>query len=132
MRTRDWLEDLRGLSTEKVIVRHHPSTDRYLFSAAAGLPRVLSEGEAIGWRELNGESKECVELVIWTPPLNRGDCGLYVCGRLYFDAKSSPISATIFCFYDGTEKSPCYKTKDEAIHAMKRWALKHKSHYKEL
>ena len=131
MRPRDWLKDIRNLSPEQIIVRHLPPTDRYMFSAAAALQRVLTSGEVLGWRELSGEPKKCIEVVVWTSSLNRGECGLYVCCRLHYGDKQSATSATIFCFYDGTEKSPCFKGKSEAIQAMKKWALTHKTRYTE-
>ena len=122
---------MNNLAPEKVIIRHHPPTDRYVFNAAAALPSVLLDGEVLGWRAMNASMGTIVEIVIWTPPLNPGQCGHYVCCRLHYDDGSAIGGATVFCFYDGSGRFPCYRTKREAAQAMRSWARNNGAKYLE-
>ena len=129
---RDWLADLGSLGSERVFIRHNPLTDRYIYNAAAALARVMVEGDLIGWREVPGPYHQSVEAVVWTESLNHGQCGLYTGYRIHYEDDLRPLSASIFCFYDGTGKSPCLKTKREALRHMRKWAITHGVEYMEL
>lgn len=131
MRYRNWLKELQRLPAEKIMIRHNPPTDRYVYNAAVALPRILRDGEIIGWRKIPAIDGQKIELVIWAAPLNPGQCGFYVGCRLRYGEDGPALGASIFCFYDGSDKSPCHKTKHEAVQSMRSWACSQGVQYTE-
>jgi hypothetical protein len=108
----DWLARLRNLGPDQVFVQHRPPTPRY-GRAQAKLSYLLREAILLGVKHERG-TRSRVEIAIWTrPPTGRG-FGYYACFRLFFEG-TELIAALLFCFYDGTERSPGFKSVDAAI-----------------
>ena len=107
----DLLARLRGLGPGQVFVQHHPPTPRY-GRAQTKLSYLLREAILLGIkREPRTPSR--LEIAIWTrPPTGRG-FGYYACFRLFFE-RAQLVAALLFCFYDGTERSPGFKSIDAA------------------
>lgn len=107
-----WLDRVRDLPPERVFVQHNPPTARY-GRAQVKLGYVLREAHYLGVREAEG-SQTRLEIATWTrAPSGRG-FGYYACFRLYFD-KDVLAAAMLFCFYDGTERSPGFKSLEAAL-----------------
>jgi len=105
--------DLRSLPPERVDVRHEPMTDRY-FRAIDKRKMILRLGTFLGIRETR--SGRSWEISMWLQhPTGRTRCGYYAVFRIFYSATNKPVSATMFCFYDGTDKSPCLKTPASAL-----------------
>lgn len=122
-RTRDWLAEVRKLPKAMVFVQHNPATPRY-GRALAKLGYVLRESIGLGVRRSEGTTGS-VEIASWSPNPDGLGYGYYSCFRLYLDgAQDQVVSAVLFCFYDGTEKSPGFRTLSSAqeycrLHAFK-------------
>ena len=105
--------DLRSLLPERVDVRHEPMTDRY-FRAIDKRKMILRFGTCLGVRETG--SRRSREIAMWLQhPTGRKRCGYYATFRIFYTTRGTPVSATLFCFYDGTDKSPCLKTHASAL-----------------
>lgn len=91
----------------------------------------MSDGEVLGWRAVESSDHPIVEVIFWVAPFSLGQCGLYVGCRIHYEDDFRTRSASIFCFYDGTSKSPCFKTRREATKRLKQWAQQHGVQYKE-
>jgi hypothetical protein len=112
----DWLDVLRKLDgADRVFVRHEPTTPRYV-RAGQKLTYVLRDAVVLGTHP--GEQPGTIEVAAWArSPTGKGS-GFYCCFRIEFE-DSTPVEATLFCFYDGTEGSVTTKTH-EAAEALAR------------
>jgi hypothetical protein len=124
------LVDLKFLGLDGIVIRHNPMTKRYLIQASASLQRLLDKGKVLGWRLIPSKYERSVELSLFVDAALdiEKDCGLYGCFRIHYD-RGRPFEATFFCFYNGEDKSPCIKSRDEAKNWMKEWAKKNHTEY---
>lgn len=99
----DWLEWLRGLGGDQLFVAHEPLTPRYE-RAGLRLPYLLRTATLLGERD--GETDGSIEIATWSPPPTGRGPGLYACFRIF----RRQSLCVLFCFYDGTEKSPAIKS----------------------
>ena len=108
----DALASLRSLPAASRIVSHRPETPRYA-RARVQLAYVVSRSVALGVRAGEAGLPVAVEIALWvSPPSGRG-YGFYSCFRLLRDA-GVVTAAVLFCFYDGTERSPGFRTETAA------------------
>jgi len=109
--TEYWLERVRDLPSARVFVVHNPPTPRY-GRAQVKLEYVVRTASPLGSRDVPGHSQR-LEIAVWSPsPTGKGH-GYYACFRLFLkDAEL--VSALLFCFYDGTEQSPGFRTREAA------------------
>ena len=117
---------LQALPPEAVDVVHEPMTERY-FRASDKRKLIIKTGIFLGTRR--AEAINAQELAMWMPnPSGGRRCGYYANFRLFYSAEGEPLSATLYCFYDGTHKSPCLRTqgsahayaKSEGFHAQEK------------
>ena len=104
---RDWLSEIRALPKSRVFVQHNPPTPRY-GRAASKLGYLLRSAVVLGVRR-EGAADERVEISVWAPNAEGRGTGYYGCFRLYFERDAVSL-ALLFCFYDGTEKSPGFRS----------------------
>ena len=92
---------------------------------------VVERGEVIAWRKIESNFFQSFEVIFFCPPQagsgNR-PCGLYVGTRFHFESKED-YSITIFCFYSGVDKSPCFKQLGEAFHWLDQVEVKYNIKY---
>jgi hypothetical protein len=98
----DWLEALRGLPRQNLIVSHNPPSPRYE-RAARQKDWILQQGKVIGIAHADDDPL-VVEIVVWTEPMRNGSYGLYVVFRVFCQKNYLPYFAVLFCFYDGKDK----------------------------
>lgn len=106
MERRDWLDDIGALPARAVFVMHEPTTPRY-GRAQAKLRYLLRESQVVGHRD--ADYPGAIEIAAWAPSPS-GGVGYYSCFRLFLGSDREVIAAVLFCFYDGTEKSPGFKS----------------------
>jgi len=104
---------VRGLPARRIFVEHEPDTPRYQ-RARDCLDVILSQGLPLGVRRIADEPDAPQELALWVPPLSGRGSGAYVCLRVYSHEAEVTV-AVLFCFYDGTEKSPVFRSYDAAV-----------------
>lgn len=106
-----WLDEVRKLPRERVFVQHNPPTPRY-GRAQAKLGYLLEASTLVGVRP-HETLPHCFEVAAWAPrPEGRGH-GYYTCFRLFLERDNVTL-ALLFCFYDGTERSPGLRSLDAA------------------
>jgi hypothetical protein len=108
----DWLARLRSLGPDQVFVRHVPMTPRY-GRAAQKLRYVLRASTVLGVRATARHGTDAVEIATWAPAPSGPGHGYYACFRIFLEG-GRPSSAVLFRFYDGTDKSPGFKSLDSA------------------
>lgn len=107
----DWLEELLGLPPDARYVKHNPASPRY-FRGAQKLGYVLRNGSFLG-SQPDAERSDAVCVALWAPPGHGRGKGYYCCFRVYVvDGKVQ--YAVMYCFYDGTDESPGFKTESSA------------------
>ena len=109
---RDYLSDLRSLPLRQVAVRHEPMTKRYQY-AAEKMERILDNSAYVGMHAVS--LPHVIEVALFLEnERNTKKPGWYSCFRLFYSTDERILSATLFCFYDGTEKSPAIYSLDAA------------------
>ncbi len=109
---RDWLDEVRRLPADRIFVLHNPPTPRY-GRAQAKLGYLLKGSTYLGLRP-HESGVDRVEVALWAPnPEGRGH-GYYACLRLFME-RGVVSAAMLFCFYDGTEKSPGMRSLMSAL-----------------
>lgn len=109
----NWLAALNELPLDLVSVAHQPMTPRYSRALDKRI-YLIREGVLLG--ERSASYNNAVEIALFAEnPNGSKKPGFYACIRLFLDEKKTVLSAVIFCFYDGTEKSPGYKCVDSAL-----------------
>ena len=109
----NWLGVLKELPLDLVSVAHQPMTPRYSRALDKRI-YLLREGVLLG--ERSASFKQAVEIALFAEnPNGNKKPGYYACVRIFLDEKRTVLSAVIFCFYDGTEKSPGFKNVDAAL-----------------
>ncbi len=109
-REEDWLARLQELPADQVFVQHEPPTARY-GRAQAKLAYLIREAHYLGCRAT--DRADATEIAIWARPSAGRGYGYYACFR-FFVRGEEPMVAVLFCFYDGTDRSPGFKTLDAA------------------
>lgn len=108
----DWLGSLRAMPLDLVGVSHEPMTFRYSRAFDKRL-YLLREGILLGVR--SASYKQSLEIALFAEhPNGNSKHGYYACFRIFLSDENSVLSAVLFCFYDGTEKSPGFKKRDAA------------------
>jgi hypothetical protein len=109
----NWLDALQKLPLDLVSVAHQPMTPRYSRAIDKRI-YLLREGVLLG--ERSASYKQAVEVALFAEnPNGNKKPGYYAGVRIFLDEKKTVLSAVIFCFYDGTEKSPGFKNVDAAF-----------------
>ena len=106
----DWLHEIRALPASRRAVQHQPETPRYA-RARAKLRYVLECGIYLGGRQ-STHHRKAAEIAVWAPPGHGRGPGYYGCFRIYHPPGEAPF-ALLFCFYDGTEGSPGFKSVEQ-------------------
>ena len=108
----NWLDAVRALPKQALVVSHNPMTPRY-DRALAKMSYLLRRSILLGERDAD-QHADAVEIATWAPPpTGRGD-GYYCCFRLHLDEHGQVWFARLFCFYDGTESSHGFKSSQTA------------------
>lgn len=107
----DWLQALRELPEGAVWVQHRPLTPRYV-RAALKLASILRSAVLLGLRR--AERLHHTELATWSPPADGRGCGYYCCFRVFGSATTRVDGAVLFCFYDGRDLSPGFRSLSAA------------------
>lgn len=107
-----WLELLRQLPPDRRAVVHKPPTERYGI-AYQKLHYVVRNALFLGTQP-DAERPGSFLLAVWASPSDGRGFGYYCCFRLYFEEGDITFAA-MYCFYDGTRKSPGFKTFDAAL-----------------
>ena len=126
----DWLEALRGLPRQNIIVSHNPPSPRYE-RASRQKDWVLLQGKAIGIVQVD-EDPFVVELVVWTESLHCGSYELYVAFRVFCQENYLPYFAVLFCFYNGKDKGRGQSERKFKSEESARSFLRSFSKYEEL
>jgi hypothetical protein len=108
----NWLSQLQTLPPDRLFVEHHPPTPRY-GRAQSKLRWLVRESVLLGERPASRKSDNSVEIAVWARPAT-GKHGYYSCFRLFLEGEEV-LSALLFCFYDGTEESPGFRSVDGAL-----------------
>lgn len=103
----DWIRALRELPEGAVWVQHRPHTSRYV-RAAAKLVSVLRSAILLGLRR--AEHPQHTEIAAWSPPGDGRGCGFYCCFRVFGSPATGVNGAVLFCFYDGRDLSPGFRS----------------------
>ncbi|MDA0746934.1 MAG: hypothetical protein O2954_10470 [bacterium] len=107
----DWLKEIEKLSPRQRAVQHEPETPRYAH-ARGKLRYLIASGRYLGERRVENRRWE-IEIAVWAPPERKRNPGYYGCFRIYFKG-NEVIFAVLFCFYDGTEGSPGFRSLESA------------------
>jgi hypothetical protein len=72
----------------------------------------VGRGRYLGERSVEKRRRE-IEIAVWAPPEQGRRPGYYCCFRIYFKGDDM-VFAVLFCFYDGTEGSPGFRSFESA------------------
>ena len=106
-----WLDSLLELNPQQLAVIHDPMTARYQ-RAGTLLRYLLKHGVYLGSRP-HDEQDDALEIAAWAPPVSGRGPGYYACFRIYLEF-GAPSFAVLFAFYDGTDRSPAFRSVDDA------------------
>ena len=109
----DCIAELQALGPEQIFVQHFPMTPRY-GRAAQKLRYILRASSVLGQRAVADPGIDAVEVAVWAPPPYGRGHGYYVCFRVFME-DGQPSAAVLFCFYDGTGKSPGFRSMSSAM-----------------
>lgn len=114
----DWFSALRSLPPTCRAVHHQPLTVRYS-RASQKLAYIIDNSVFLGQQQ-DPERPHAMLIAVWAPPpVGRGS-GIYACFRIRQE-DGVVTSATLYCFYDGTDGSPSIKSEETGY----RFALQH-------
>ena len=122
----DWLALLKELPDDRIFVQHEPPTPRY-GRAQTKLRYVLRASNYLGWRHSRGSAADSIDIALWSPPAHGRGHGYYTCFRL-LRSDDEVVAGVLFCFYDGTEKSPGFKSRSAAQAFAEGHAFKCEDH----
>ncbi len=108
----NWKQILQQLTPDACFVEHHPLTPRYE-RAANKIEYLLENALVLGVREADSKQAGCREIAIWAPEPTRRRDGYYACFRVFLD-DGAPSFAVLYCFYDGTDRSPGLRSAETA------------------
>ena len=103
---------MAALPRTRRIVLHQPETARYQ-RAREKFDYLLTAAVVLGVRQQSPEVAS-EEIAIWAPSANGQSSGNYACVRLYYESLELTL-AVLFCFYDGTERSPGFRSEGAAL-----------------
>lgn len=106
----NWLKEIRNLLPHQLAVEHQPETPRYS-RARSKLRYIVNRGMYLGKRD---KKERTLEIAVWTPSEQGKGMGYYSCLRVYFK-EDDLLCAVLFSFYDGTEKSPGFRSFASAL-----------------
>lgn len=104
----DYFKLLIALGPAQRAVLHEPETARYS-RARTKLNYLLAHATPVGIRVPGGDSSTSVELACWARPSGGRGYGYFAIFRLS-RSRGNVVFATLFCFYDGTEGSPGFRS----------------------
>ena len=107
----NWFSTLRNLPPSCRAVSHQPLTPRYS-RANQKLDYLISNGVYLGCRA-DPERRNVVLIAVWAPPSTGRRGGYYACFRIRLEEEKASW-AILYCFYDGTDGSPSFKTEESA------------------
>lgn len=107
----DWFSALRHLPTTSRGVHHHPLTARYT-RASQKLAYIIDNSVFLGQKP-DPERRHAVLIAVWAPPSTGRGSGFFACFRIRH-SDGVATSATLYCFYDGTDGSPSLKSEETA------------------
>ena len=101
---------------DKFVVEHVPNSKRYN-RAESLLSYIVKHSTVLATKKSDERNREnAVEVALWSRNPRGQGCGLYVVVRLFFEKETSsrPYWGELFCFYDGSDKSPCLRSCENA------------------
>ena len=99
-----------------LVVEHVPKSKRYN-RAESLLDYIARHSAVLGTRKTDERGREnAVEVALWSKNPRGQGCGLYVVIRFFYEKKASPHPywGALFCFYDGSDSSPCLRSPESA------------------
>ena len=125
-----FMANLRSLDPEKIAIRHNPLTKRYTSTLRASFPLIIQNGKVLGWRNINtiAPFSASHEVIIFAEPYEGKACGSYIGARFHY-SNLTLENVTVFCFYNGNEKSPCFVNESDALSWMNNMEEKHNFRY---
>lgn len=108
----DWILALRAVPPEWCIVSHQPETPRY--ARARQKLRHLVHGSELVGHQVDLERVRTHQIAVWAAPHSRRDPGYHDCFRITLDQHGAPDRAVLFCFYDGSDRSPSFRSAEAA------------------
>lgn len=108
----DWTLALRTVPSERCVVSHQPETPRY--ARARQKLRHLVHGSILVGYQQDAERERTWHIAVWAAPLSRRDPGYFACFRLLLNKTGAPDRAVLYCFYDGADRSPSFRTPEAA------------------
>ena len=107
----DWFSALLSLPPTRRTVRHRPLTPRYA-RANQKLSYLVRNSVFLG-QQPDPERQNAVLVATWAPASTGRGSGFYACFRIrHADGKAT--SAILYCFYDGRDGSPSFKSEESA------------------
>lgn len=107
----DWIEELRRLPPERRAVWHQPETPRYT-KARQKLSYLVRQSVLLG-EQPDPERASAHLLALWAPPESGSGAGYYSCFRVFLE-EGVLTFAVLYCLYDGSERSPGFRSLDAA------------------
>jgi hypothetical protein len=108
----DWWEAVKELPDTNRFVAHEPETPRYA-RARQKLRYLLRKAVYLGISHTSRGDDGRIEIAVWAAPDQGRGPGYYGCFRLFVES-GVVTGAVLFCFYDGTEKSPRLSSLQDA------------------
>jgi hypothetical protein len=110
----NWLTVLQSLNRAGcLVVKHEPDDTARYERARTQLPFVLKRSHILGTRFSVGHEDYAIDVACWCQSPAGRACGFFTVFRVIADA-NAPSWATMFCFWDGTDSSPCFRGTDSA------------------
>lgn len=117
------LDALRRVPRSFRAVQHEPWTPRY-DRASQKMDYVIREARYLGARPTALPDPLRLELAVWARhPAGHG-CGYHACFRLFLNDDHQSVYSAMFCFYDGTDASPCIKSYDAAAQLARSYGFR--------
>ncbi len=112
MNAAGWFQVLIALRDDQRAVLHQPETARYS-RARTKLGYLLVNASPLGIRAGEGGRDSAIELACWARPSTGRGHGYLAIFRLLLE-EGQAVFAILFCFYDGTEGSPGFRSLSAA------------------
>jgi hypothetical protein len=109
-----WNQILTRLSAlGSLIIAHEPEDTRRYQRARTQVRYVLRVSVPVGMRPAVGHEDYALEVMMWCRAPDGRRCGVYTVFRIVI-SEEEPVFATLFCFWDGTDASACFKDLQSA------------------
>lgn len=114
-----WRQVLASLSDSgSLIIAHEPEDTRRYQRARTQIRYVIRVSIPVGVRPAVGHEEYAFEVMMWCPAPDGRRCGIYTVFRVVI-FEGEAVFATLFCFWDGTDRSACFKDMQSAkAHAL--------------